>query len=1480
MSVATFAARNLRRATHTLSPALAGPAILAGALLLTVTAVVTLDLRGQLIFGAAAFLACLALARSKAPLITLMLAFISVAMGTRYLWWRTTETLHFHGPLSAVLGTGLYLAEVYAWIVMIFGFLQCVHPLERQVRPLVGAPETWPTVDIYIPTYNESLDIVQDTVLAALTIDYPPERRRIHLLDDGRRAEFRAFAEAVGVNYITRPDNLHAKAGNLNNAMRQTNGELICIFDADHVATRAFLQMTLGWFQADPRLALLQTPHYFYSPDPIQRNVFAVKDIPGEGDLFYGVVQPGNDFWNAAFFCGSCAVLRRSAIASVGGFAGETVTEDAHTALKMQKRGWNTAYLNLRLAAGLATERLSIHVGQRARWARGMTQIFRIDNPLFGGQLTLSQRLCYLAAMTHFQFGLPRIVFLTAPLAYLLFNQQIVAAPAIVIAAYAAPHLLISVVVNERLHGRDRRAFWGEVYETLLAFHLVAPALLPLIDPKRGKFNVTDKGGLLREGFFDVRILTPLLIAAALLIAGIAHGLFKSMFGHVAASEVQTAALNIGWSIFNLLIVFTAISVGRESRQVRNAVRVEADMQAKLIYEDGSVALGVSRDISMGGVAIVTREPARAGAIEAVELPSGARRVRFPVKLAGREGLRTRLQFRTMHLDQRRELVRVVLGRADAWPLPDSKPHWTAAQSFVDLCRASLSVLLWRNARPAGRRDGRFTRKGRRPAMALSLVGATLALGGLAAIATPVRAIAAPAANPAPPPAAQAPSGVYKVNLSLKDLGSDYPLSLRGVEGEAGVPFELRPDEVVVGATLHLRMAYSPQLLQDLSHMVVALNNEVIANIQLTPDRSGGVTIDLPIDPGLFHATNRLNLRFIGHYTRDCEDPLHSTLWADVSNVRSNLELNLQRVPGAPDLNRLPAPFLNLTDPRPPLVQMVYASTPSNQELQAGAAIASYFGVQANLRPLKFAVRVGQIPAGDPVVLGRAGETVGGVTLPDLDGPRITLARNPSDPFGVMLLVSGRNDAEILTAARGLAQSARAMSGASTQISPLTGGARPAYDAPRWAQTGRSVRLGEFVDPLALQGVGLRPGTLSANLRVAPDLFLWPGTSARLDLGYRYPRGEWVDYRTSRLDVSLNDRYLGSLPLRPSTLADKAEQIVGPGLALRKAKVDLPAYDLFARNRLGFYYDLRVDKRGACAGEVPGDVHANIDPDSRIDLTGGYHFARFPELASFASAGFPFSRHSDLSETSVILPADPTTSEIETLFAVMSRTGASTGAPVTAVKVIRAGEATDLAGRDVLVIGPVGLSQTLPDLFAGAPVTANGGDIRVVTSTRLLDRVFTRFGPAGPGVRWLTSGDDRANQARDAQAGMVSANGFTGLASWISPIDRKRVVVAVLASQPGDLPQLIYGLDDPQRAAQTHGDLAIAGPNGVSAYQVGDTAWIGKLPGPVAALWWLHLHPMALAAGALVLALLLALLVSRALNLRARRRLNPEFGDL
>ncbi|MGH8377167.1 MAG: glycosyltransferase, partial [Pseudomonas sp.] len=342
-----------------------------------------------------------------------------------------TATLNWNHPLDLVCGLLLLAAESYSWVILIFGYIQTCWPLDRKPMQLPDDTSEWPTVDLLIPTYNEDLSVVRGTVYAALGIDWPQDKLNIYILDDGKRDEFRQFAAELGVGYIVRPNNNHAKAGNLNHALGHINGELIAIFDCDHVPVRSFLQLTTGWFLHDPKLALVQTPHHFLSPDPFERNLDMFHRRPNEGELFYGLVQDGNDMWNAAFFCGSCAVLRRTAVESIGGFAVETVTEDAHTALRLHRLGWNSAYLRIPQAAGLATESLSAHIGQRIRWARGMAQIFRTDNPLLGKGLTVFQRICYANAMMHFLVGLPRLIYLTAPLAFLLFHAYIIYAPAL-----------------------------------------------------------------------------------------------------------------------------------------------------------------------------------------------------------------------------------------------------------------------------------------------------------------------------------------------------------------------------------------------------------------------------------------------------------------------------------------------------------------------------------------------------------------------------------------------------------------------------------------------------------------------------------------------------------------------------------------------------------------------------------------------------------------------------------------------------------------------------------------------------------------------------------------------------------------------------------------------------------------------------------------------------------------------------------------
>lgn len=653
----------------------------------------------QALFGAAVVISLLIIGRIKNRAITLTLMLVSVLMSTRYLYFRVTQTLHFDSEIEALLGCGLFLAELYIWIMLLLNYLQMLWPLERKITPMPADVSAWPTVDIYIPTYNEALEMVRDTVLAAQCIDYPEDKLNIYLLDDGKRREFATFAAEVGVGYITRTNNAHAKAGNLNHAMTLTQGEFICVLDCDHVATRMFLQSTLGPFIEDPKLALLQTPHYFYSPDPFERNLSVGRDIPNEGALFYGPIQQGNDNWNATFFCGSCAIIRRSALEEIGGFAVETVTEDAHTALKMQRRGWKSAFLAIPLAAGLATERLVIHVIQRTRWARGMTQIFRVDNPLLGRGLTLPQRLCYLSAMLYFQFALPRIVFITAPLAYLFFGLNIIHAPASMIFAYVLPHLLLSIYVNSRMNGRYRYSFWGEIYDLVLAFHIALPTLVTMLYPKGGNFNVTDKGGLLNEGFFDFRIVRPHLIVAILLAVGICYATLRIGLPGQPPTDTFVLVLNIGWATYSLVFLLAAIAVARETRQVRKTIRIDVSVPTLVRYSCGAVLRTTTADLSMGGCCIgMPDQQYNHGHIKEIELLLNSGAVNLPVETVSADSHFIRLKFKDIPVLRRRELVRVVLARADAWLKPPKKPDNPFRSLFTIMrCVFDLFWLDWKN---------------------------------------------------------------------------------------------------------------------------------------------------------------------------------------------------------------------------------------------------------------------------------------------------------------------------------------------------------------------------------------------------------------------------------------------------------------------------------------------------------------------------------------------------------------------------------------------------------------------------------------------------------------------------------------------------------------------------------------------------------------------------------------------------------------
>lgn len=529
---------------------------------------------------------------------------LTVLTSVRHLFWRGLDTLDFSSPLAIAISLLIYGAEVLAFFAMAIGYFQVWGQSDNKPVSLSRfTPDQLPTVDIMVCTYGEPVSVLYRSLVGCQGIDYP--KKTVYLCDDGNRAEMKELAEKLNVRYISRTENIHAKAGNLNNAMRQSNGELVLVFDADHVPCKNFLNETVGFF-VDERLGFVQTPQHFFTDDPFQRNLLSSKEINNEQDLFFHVIQPGNDYWGAAFFAGSGAIFRRASLESVGGFAVETITEDVHTGMRIHGQGWKSLYYNRDLAAGMAQDSFADVIKQRLRWARGMTQIYCLENPIFAKGLSIAQRLCYFTGIWYFFHGLPRLIFMVAPLFFLLFGYKTVNSGFVEVLIYYAPSFLATTLGYTIISRGVRHSFWSEVYETCFCIYLSLTTFLTFLSPKRAKFRVTPKGGLTEKLNFNWRIVFPQVMIAALIIVGIGMAIVRAVHTPEYAGGIYT---NLAWSLYNLILLLGAIYVAQERPQFRLAPRIFRRIRCELKLLDNSIAVGYTTNLSESGVALVFDEP-------------------------------------------------------------------------------------------------------------------------------------------------------------------------------------------------------------------------------------------------------------------------------------------------------------------------------------------------------------------------------------------------------------------------------------------------------------------------------------------------------------------------------------------------------------------------------------------------------------------------------------------------------------------------------------------------------------------------------------------------------------------------------------------------------------------------------------------------------------------------------------------------------
>lgn len=550
-------------------------------------------------------------------------ALLIVFTSTRYMIWRVTETMPSESPLSIVGGIFLLGAETYGYILLLLSTFLSVDVYKRPPRP---APVSWaacPTVDILIPSYNEPDELLEVTLTAALNVNYPAGRVNVYLLDDGgtvgkrNQSDPKKAAEAqarhdhlqelcarLGALYLTREKNDHAKAGNINAALQKTDGELILILDADHVPSTDILTRTVGYFIEDPKLFLVQTPHFFLNPDPLERNLNTFQKMPSENEMFYSVIQRGLDGLNASFFCGSAALLRRKYIMEIGGIQGDTITEDAETALELHSRGYRSAYVDRPMVAGLSPETFSGFIVQRMRWTQGMVQIFLLKNPLLKKGLTLAQRIGYFNSCFYWFFPLARMAFILGPLLYLLFGIPVYVGDLSDFLMYGLPHIVGALMLSSILYGHTRWAFASELYEVIQSIHCSGAILQVLRNPRSPSFAVTPKGENMDESFVSP-LARPFYVLIAIVCLGELAGLIRFFTDPVGAGVISVLLF---WNTFHLLLLVSALGVLYERSQQRVFPRFETDRSVTL-HQPGTTVPGTMTDISITGMGVrVPRE--------------------------------------------------------------------------------------------------------------------------------------------------------------------------------------------------------------------------------------------------------------------------------------------------------------------------------------------------------------------------------------------------------------------------------------------------------------------------------------------------------------------------------------------------------------------------------------------------------------------------------------------------------------------------------------------------------------------------------------------------------------------------------------------------------------------------------------------------------------------------------------------------------
>ena len=923
-----------------------------------------------------------------------------------------------------------------------------------------------------------------------------------------------------------------------------------------------------------------------------------------------------------------------------------------------------------------------------------------------------------------------------------------------------------------------------------------------------------------------------------------------------------------------------------------------------VVLADGTVVQSITADLSSGGCMLHIDRSFTALPGESVQLvfPVLDGDATLPATVISATGGTLRAQFEPLSLQEEEALTMVLYSRADTWlgwgeAREADRPLISLGRifqlSFFGLRQTIRGLMKTRKSPPKGRLATTAA-----PMILFALIAGSLfhpaeargafagqtsmgagpgAEGGSTTAATRAAEMRVDARGNVRPVAL----GSFDNMFTLADVGVTDTIVLRGVDSYHSVFFSIPKTQLVKTATMHIQYHFSPGLLPDISHLKVSLNGTLFAVLpvkthpayvapsgDITPEQKlaeeasltasrnqmGALleaTVQMPAE--MLVPNNELTFEFIGHYTFQCEDPSHSTLWSHVDNS-STIELAGSLIQLPNDLSLLPLPFYDAAVNLHPNIPIVFLTQPSPAAMKAAGIMASYFGILTNDHPVHFPVSIGTIPTGNAIVISEStAQLPAGLSLPSATGPMIAMKTNPTDPYAKLLVISGDNGDDLVTAAQGLTLShGDIFQGETASINGKTFkmDARSPDDAPRWLSTDHITNLGQITHTGDLQGDGSVP--VAAYMRLPPDIFSSEPQNLSYHMSYRYNGIPLAN--ESSLQVYVNTGYVSSTPM-PHT---------EHGSAVLETVVPVPRYNMRPfSNTIMHKFIFQIAKKGKCQDTAPLNLQGVILKDSYLDISGIPHWVILPDLEIFANAGYPFTRMADLSETAVVLPDAPTPQELEMYLTFMGHFGAQTGYPVTNVSVTNADGMKSDHAKDYIVMGTVEDQPALNKLQGSLPVKFDSTGLRVQD---------TRGFFSGLQQAWwkVRSSDHVQTNQLETEGGLPDAM-IEGI-NWPSGSNRSVVVIAL--RDQSVVPKFLNVFLKTSQSSHISQSVSVLHGDDFTSYRIGNDAYhVGSLS------IWRQLkekfseYPWLLVLFFFVICVLMAALIRATLRRRARVRL-------